>query len=93
MMVHHLIIISVLGSTSIIGGGSDLTPLDFFRWGFVKQEVYQEQPTTSQEMKNRIRNVFQTIRRETLSYVRETCIRRLNLYLEQNRQIVEHLVV
>jgi hypothetical protein len=57
----------------------DLTPLDFFLWGFVNQEVYQEKPTTSQDMKNRIRNVFQTIRRETLSTVRETFIRRLNL--------------
>jgi hypothetical protein len=57
----------------------DLTLLDFFLWGFVNQEVYQEKPTTSQDMKNRIRNVFQTIRRETLSNVRETFIRRLNL--------------
>jgi hypothetical protein len=71
---------------------TDLTPLDFFLWGFVKQEVYQEKPTTSQDMKNRIRNVFQTIRRETLSNVRGTFIRRLNLCLEQNVQIFEHLV-
>jgi hypothetical protein len=70
----------------------DLTPLDFFLWGFVKQKVYQEKPTTSQDMKNRIRNVFQTIQRETLSNVRETFIRRLNLCLEQNGQIFEHLV-
>jgi hypothetical protein len=70
----------------------DLTPLDFFLWGFVKQEVYQEKPTTSQDMKNRIRNVFQTIRRETRSNVRETFIRRLNLCLGQNGQIFEHLV-
>jgi hypothetical protein len=69
-----------------------LTPLDFFLWGFVKQEVYQEKPTTSQDMKNRIRNVFQTIRRETLSNVRGTFIRRLNLCSEQNVQIFEHLV-
>jgi hypothetical protein len=70
----------------------DLTPLDFFLWSFVKQEVYQEKPTTSEDMKNRIRNVFQTIRRETLANVRETVIRRLNLCLEQNGQIFEHFV-
>jgi hypothetical protein len=58
----------------------------------VKQEVYQEKPTTSQDMKNCIRNVFQTIRRETRSNVRETFIRRLNLCLGQNGQVFEHLV-
>ena len=36
----------------------DLTPLDFFFWGFVKNVVYQgDRTTTLQELKGRITNV------------------------------------
>lgn len=35
----------------------DLTPLDFFLWGYVKQEVYKERTTTVEDMKERIRKL------------------------------------
>lgn len=39
----------------------DLTPLDFFLWGYVKEIVYKEVPTTKDNMKMRIRNAFASI--------------------------------
>ncbi|KZC08938.1 hypothetical protein WN55_00288 [Dufourea novaeangliae] len=32
----------------------DLTPLDYFLWGVLKNAVYQEVPTTPENMKQRI---------------------------------------
>lgn len=33
----------------------DLTPCDFFLWGFLKSKVYEERPRTIEELKERIR--------------------------------------
>ncbi|ERL96059.1 hypothetical protein D910_00904, partial [Dendroctonus ponderosae] len=38
----------------------DLTPLDFFLWGYIKGIVYHTLPTTSHDMKTRIRDAFKT---------------------------------
>ncbi|KAH0810802.1 hypothetical protein GEV33_011989 [Tenebrio molitor] len=48
----------------------DLTPLDFFLWGYVKEIVFQEIPTTREDMMERIQQAFAAIRRETLRNVR-----------------------
>ena len=32
----------------------DLTPLDFFMWGYLKQQVYAAPPQTLQDLKRRI---------------------------------------
>lgn len=45
----------------------DLTPLDFFLWDFLKdKEVYQNVPTTPEDMKARIRNACREINRNTI---------------------------
>ena len=36
----------------------DLSPLDFFLWGYVKGKVYANNPRTIQELKNNIQNVI-----------------------------------
>jgi hypothetical protein len=33
----------------------DLTPCDFFLWGYLKEVVYRERPTTIEQLKSRIR--------------------------------------
>lgn len=47
----------------------DLTKMDFFLWGYVKNIVYATPPTTRDDMKRRIRNVFQDITVEMLRNV------------------------
>ena len=39
----------------------DLTKMDFFLWGYVKNVVNNISPTTREDMKDRIRNVFNNI--------------------------------
>ena len=44
----------------------DLTPLDFFLWGFVKDQVYRTKVTDLQDLKTRIRNAFELVTVELL---------------------------
>lgn len=39
----------------------DMTPMDFFIWGYLKDVVYQRQSNNVEELKNRIREACQTI--------------------------------
>lgn len=70
----------------------DLTPCDFFLWGYVKQEVYVEAPTTRENMKERIRQCFRNITARTLLRVNNTLIRRLELCIEEEGRVFEHLM-
>jgi hypothetical protein len=50
----------------------DLIPLDFFLWGYVKEKVFAQQPTTLKDMKARIIDVFRSITPEMLAFVRDS---------------------
>ena len=47
----------------------DLTPPDFFLWGFLKSKVYSTLPETLDELEERIREETQKISEETLAKV------------------------
>ena len=48
----------------------DITPPDFYLWGYVKNEVYEiSPPETREELEDRVRNVFATVNRNTLQRV------------------------
>lgn len=47
----------------------DLTPLDFFLWGYLKSKIYFNRPNTIDELKQRIRNEIRAIRPDTLRNV------------------------
>lgn len=70
----------------------DLTPLDFYFWGYVKEAVYRECPTTLENMKDRIRNVCRNISADVLTNVRSEIQRRLNICLREDGRIFEHLL-
>ena len=55
----------------------DLTPLDFFLWGFVKSKVYRNNPTTIQELKNNIIEQISTIDNSLLNNVIQNFGKRL----------------
>lgn len=44
----------------------DLTPMDFFFWGFVKEKVYRTKPRTIDDLKEAIQNSFQEIDNDKL---------------------------
>lgn len=70
----------------------DLTKLDFFLWGAVKERVYRTAPTTREDMKARIRMAFQEISAATLRNVSQSFLERMRLCVQENGGHIEHLV-
>jgi hypothetical protein len=71
---------------------ADLTPLDFFLWEYVKSRVYEEVPKTSEDMKLRIRAAFRAVTAQMLRNVKRSFFLRLNLCLNENGMLFEHLI-
>lgn len=69
----------------------DLTPLDYFLWGCIKEKVYATQPTTIADMQERIREAFRSITPEILRNVRNDFRRRVLVCVQQNGGLFEHL--
>lgn len=70
----------------------DLTCVDFFLWGYVKNIVYEIPPTTRENMENRILSAFQTITPQMLTRVRNSFRKRVQLCIENDGAQVEHLL-
>lgn len=69
----------------------DLTPLDYFLWGYVKEKVYKEETTTVEDMKIRIQNAFETITPEMLNKVKNEFRQRVRLCIDKQGRHFEHL--
>lgn len=70
----------------------DLTPLDFFLWGYVKHLVYQEPPTTRADMELRIIQAFGQITPEMLARVLTSFRERIRLCLHNEGAHIEQLL-
>lgn len=70
----------------------DLTKLDFFLWGYVKELVYQTVPTTKEDMKIRIRNAFTRITQNVLHNVSTSLENRIRTCIVQNGGYIEHIL-
>lgn len=71
----------------------DLTPPDFYLWGTIKQKVYREEPTTIENMRERIRLAFVEINDgNRADRVLENFKRRIRLCIEQEGMHFEHLM-
>ncbi|GFT61924.1 transposable element Tc3 transposase [Trichonephila clavipes] len=62
----------------------DLTPLDYFLWGYVKSLVYVDKPQTLDHMEDNIRRVIADIRPQMLEKVIENWTSRLD-YIQASR--------
>ncbi|GFW99715.1 putative DD41D transposase [Trichonephila clavipes] len=62
----------------------DLTPLDYFLWGYVKSLVYADKPQTLDHLKDNIRHVIADIRPQMLEKVIENWTDRLD-YIRASR--------
>ncbi|GFX03895.1 uncharacterized protein TNCV_4678001 [Trichonephila clavipes] len=62
----------------------DLTPLDYFLWGYVKSLVYADKPQTLDHLKDNIRRVIADIRPQMLEKVIENWTSRLD-YIRTSR--------
>lgn len=68
----------------------DLTKLDFFLWGFIKEKVYKTSPTTKEDMKVRIRNAIQSIDENMLGRVNSSFTKRIHACIRQNGAYIEN---
>ena len=62
----------------------DLSSLDFFLWGFLKDKVYLNKPQTLQELQSNIKREIGYINRDILERVSINMIKRLNICLREN---------
>jgi hypothetical protein len=71
---------------------SDLTPLDFFLWGTIKEYVYRVPINTVEELNNRIIEAFAIITPEMVDRSRHSFIRRAQLCIEMDGGHFEHVL-
>lgn len=64
----------------------DLTPLDFFLWGTLKQYIYAEGPNTLQTLQNKIISRIRELNRnpQSLLSVRTSFLKRVRLCIQHN---------
>ena len=70
----------------------DLTPCDFFLWGYIKSKVYETPVGSIEQLKRRIRRVVRSIDTETLQNVWKNLKFRLDYTIHVNGQRIEHLI-
>lgn len=71
----------------------DLTPMDYYLWGAVKDKVYSTTPTTLENMKDRVRNALNSLTAEVLR--KATCtnlMKRIELCLEKQGEQFENIL-
>ena len=69
----------------------NLMPLDFFVWEYVMQNIFQTQPTSIDDLRQRITHVIQNIPPATLLRVTEECQAGVKHCLQVNVVHFEHL--
>lgn len=70
----------------------DLTPIDFFLWGYIKSKVYAVECQSRDEMMERITDAFRTVTQEMLRNVRNSLYRRAGLCIQQGGRHFEPLL-
>ncbi|PSN46666.1 hypothetical protein C0J52_06361 [Blattella germanica] len=70
----------------------DLTPMDFYLWGTVKDEVYRRKPCTLEGLRQEITAACAAIPIETLTDVVAATAHRSVMCLAANGQHFEHLI-
>ena len=69
----------------------DLTCLDFYLWGRIKDLVYKTRPTTREDMIVRIQNAINIIPRAEIEAAVNSTQKRLDQCIQNNGQHFEHL--
>ena len=70
----------------------DLSPLDYFLWGYVKENVFKRQPADIEILKEIVQEVVSSIDQDVLRAVMANFEKRINLCIEQQGEHFEHLL-
>ena len=68
------------------------TFLDFYLWGYLKDNVYQNNPQTISELKTAITTKIRTISREECVKVIDNFARRIQVCLQRRGGHLEHII-
>lgn len=68
----------------------DLSPLDFFIWGFVKDQIFKTIPETRQDLEQRVRNTIAGITPLQLLNAEKSVKKRCQFCIDQNGRQFEH---
>lgn len=80
------------GSISWPAYSPDLTPCDYFLWGYIKDIVYRNPPRTISELKTKIGQAIRSINEDMLHRVFENMKTRLNFVIRERGGAFEHLM-
>lgn len=69
----------------------DLTPLDFFLWGYLKEQVYATEPETVEHMVARLHAAATNVDAEMLQHVRVGILRRIHACVAAGGGHFQHL--
>lgn len=70
----------------------DITPLDFFFWGYIKGLVYRTPVQNQQDLIDRIQHAAETVNIQMLQRVQRNVVRRAQICLEAGGQNFEHFI-
>lgn len=70
----------------------DLTPLDFYLWGYVKDKVYANHPLTIDDLKRNIRREIAEISAPMLGNVVQNIARRLAFVLQSRGEHIKDII-
>ena len=70
----------------------NLTPLDFFLWGVLKNQVFSDKPKTLNDLKDNIINALKDITPEMCKKVIESIVKRCHHCIANNGLHFEHLL-
>ncbi|KYM95731.1 hypothetical protein ALC62_13638 [Cyphomyrmex costatus] len=68
----------------------DLTPMDFFAWGYIRDQVYQTLPRSREDLIEKIQAASRNITLAILFKVRQSFMQRVALCLEESGGYFEH---
>ena len=80
------------GNTKWPARSPDLTPLDFYLWGTLKQQVYYELPTTREDMQVRITRAVSAISSAEIQRAVLSTATRFQACMAANGQHFEHVL-
>lgn len=70
----------------------DLTPMDFFLWGTIKQYVYRERIDNREELEGRVIEAFAIVTPEMLRNAQQSLLQRARLCIQCDGGHFEHLL-
>jgi len=70
----------------------DLTPPDYFLWGYLKRRVYQNKPRTIDTLNSNITEEIQAVTADVLARTFQNIARRVQSYLDANGGHFQHML-